>query len=40
MAVRTGRKVHWDPKAERVVGDYEQSRMLFYDYRGDWRLSG
>jgi predicted dehydrogenase len=37
IAVRTGRKVRWDPEAERVVGDREQARMTHYDYRAPWK---
>lgn len=38
IAVRSGRKVRWDPQSEKVVGDAEQARMTHYDYRGSWKL--
>jgi len=40
ISIRTGRKVTWDPKAEKVIGDAEQQKMLGYDYRSPWRLPG
>lgn len=38
IAIRTGRKLRWDPVKERVIGDEEQARMLHYTYRKPWKL--
>ena len=39
IAVRTNKKIQWDPKSESIVGDADASRWLFKDYRSPWRLS-
>ena len=38
IAVRTGRKITWDPKKEVIVGDAEASKMLHRDMRAPWTL--
>lgn len=38
IAVRTGRKITWDPKKEEVVGDEEASKMLRRPMRAPWTL--
>lgn len=38
IAIRSGRKVAWDPKEEKILGDKEQARMTHYDYREPWKL--
>lgn len=38
IAVRTGRKITWDPIKEEIVGDTEASRMLSRAMRGPWQL--
>jgi predicted dehydrogenase len=38
IALRTGRRLRWDPAAEAVLGDDEQQRMLARPYREPWRL--
>jgi len=38
IAVRTGRKITWDPKKEVIVGDAEASKMLHRDMRPPWTL--
>ncbi len=38
LAIRLGRKIRWDPIAERVVGDEEAARMLARAMRSPWRL--
>ena len=38
IAVRTGRKVAWDPKAEKIVGDTELAKWVSRPYRAPWKL--
>jgi len=38
IALRLGRHLTWDGKAERFASDDEANRMLAYDYRAPWRL--
>ena len=38
IAIRTGRRINWDPKAERIIGDEHASRMLTRAMRSPWRL--
>ena len=38
LAFRLGRKLQWDPAAERFVGDDEANRLLQVVYREPWRL--
>jgi predicted dehydrogenase len=38
IAMRTGRRLRWDPAAEAVLGDEEQQRMLQRPYREPWRM--
>ena len=38
IAIRTGRKIAWDPAAETIVGDPEAAKMLSRPYRTPWRL--
>ena len=38
IAFRLGRKLQWDPVAERFVGDDEANRLLQVVYREPWRL--
>ena len=38
IAVRTGRKITWDPTANRIVGDPEASKMLTRAMRAPWTL--
>ncbi|AMV37448.1 Gfo/Idh/MocA family protein [Planctomyces sp. SH-PL62] len=38
IAIRAGRKIAWDPKAETIVGDDEAAAMLSRPYRAPWRL--
>lgn len=37
-AIYTGRKVHWNPETERVIGDAEASAMMYPEYRKPWVL--
>jgi predicted dehydrogenase len=36
ISYRTGRKIHWDPNAERIVGDTAAAAMLERPYRKPW----
>ncbi|CAN5365313.1 Gfo/Idh/MocA family oxidoreductase [soil metagenome] len=38
IAVRTGRKLTWDPVKETIVGDDEAAGMLSRPYRAPWKL--
>jgi predicted dehydrogenase len=38
IAIRSGRRVNWDPEKEQIIGDREQSAMLLRPYRAPWRL--
>jgi len=38
IAIRTGRKVRWDPEREQILGDQEQAAMLNRPYRAPWKF--
>ena len=38
LAMRTGRKLSWDPQSEKLSGNDEAARMLMYAYRSPWKL--
>lgn len=38
IAIRTGRKIRWDPVQETIVGDETARRMLSRPMRSPWRL--
>ena len=38
IAIRLGRKLHWDPKREVFLDDEQANRMLARSMRGPWRL--
>jgi predicted dehydrogenase len=38
IAMLVGRKIKWDPKKERIIGDAEASKLLTRDYRAPWKL--
>lgn len=38
IAYRSGRKIHWDAKTERVVGDTEADKLVSVSYRKPWSL--
>ena len=39
IAIRTCRKITWDPKQEKIIGDPSASRMLHRPMREPWSLS-
>ena len=38
IAIRLGRKLHWDPKAEQFLNDDQANRLLTRPLRSPWRL--
>jgi predicted dehydrogenase len=38
IAIRTGRKITWDPKTETIVGDKDAAALLTKEYRKPWVL--
>ena len=38
LAIRLGRKLHWDPVAERFIGDEEANRFVNIPMRAPWHL--
>jgi predicted dehydrogenase len=39
ISMLTGRKLRWDVKSERIIGDAEASKMLTRGYRAPWHLA-
>jgi len=38
ISMLVGRKIKWDSKREKIIGDAEASKLLTREYRGPWRL--
>ena len=38
IAIRTGKKIHWDPKTETIIDDSDASKWLTKEYRSPYRL--
>ena len=38
IAIRTGRKIQWDPAKEVIVGDAEAAKLTTKEYRAPWKL--
>ena len=39
IAIRTGRKIQWDPAKEEIIGDPGASALLGRSYREPWQLT-
>jgi hypothetical protein len=39
ISMLVGRKIRWDAKRERIVGDEEASKLLTREYRAPWKLT-
>jgi predicted dehydrogenase len=39
IAIRTQKKIHWDPVKETIIGDPDAARWLTKEYRKPWELS-
>jgi hypothetical protein len=35
----TGRKIRWDAKEEKILGDVEASKLTAREYRAPWKMS-
>ena len=38
IAIRTGRKLRYDPAKEEIIGDEEANRLVYQPVRAPWRL--
>jgi hypothetical protein len=38
IAIRTGRKIRWDPVKETIVGDADAAKLTTKVYRAPWKL--
>lgn len=38
IAIRTGRKIHYDPVREQIIGDEEANRLVNQPMRAPWHL--
>jgi predicted dehydrogenase len=39
ISMLTGRKIRWDVKEEKIIGDPEASKLLTREYRAPWKMS-
>jgi predicted dehydrogenase len=39
ISMITGRKIRWDAREEKIIGDPEASKLMTREYRGPWRIS-
>lgn len=39
ISMLTGRKIRWDAKEEKIVGDAEASKLTTREYRAPWKMS-
>ncbi|MFO7617911.1 MAG: Gfo/Idh/MocA family oxidoreductase [Bacteroidales bacterium] len=40
IAMLTGRKIHWNPETQEIIGDPVASRLLRRPFRSPWKLEG
>jgi len=38
IAIRTGRKLRYDPVKEEIIGDEEANRLVYQPMRAPWHL--
>jgi hypothetical protein len=38
ISMLVGRKLKWDSRAERILGDTEATKLIMRDYRAPWSL--
>jgi predicted dehydrogenase len=39
ISMLTGRKIRWDVKQEKIIGDAEASKLMTREYRAPWKMS-
>jgi predicted dehydrogenase len=39
ISMLTGRKIQWDAKEEKIIGDPEASKLMTREYRSPWKMS-
>ena len=39
ISMHTGRKIRWDVKTEKIIGDPEASKLMTREYRAPWKMS-
>lgn len=39
ISMKTGRKIRWDAKQEKIIGDAEASKLTTREYRSPWEMS-
>ena len=39
ISMLTGRKIRWDVKEEKIIGDAEASKLMTREYRAPWKMS-
>jgi predicted dehydrogenase len=39
ISMLTGKKIRWDVKTEKIIGDPAASKLLTREYRGPWKMS-
>jgi predicted dehydrogenase len=39
ISMKTGKKIRWDAKEEKIIGDAEASKLMTREYRGPWKMS-